>query len=154
MNTTEEVNKILEKEQDKMIKYLKWYENLPGNYASKIRLNRKYAAEIREQLINNPDAYPTKLVYILNVNPMDYNKKYPGAVMYENYKMKAYQILYLENNDNITGYDEDIGFSIGLELIMKEFVDNHPQWSELIKIQNKIISFNLLFLNIFLYITY
>lgn len=128
----EKVTQILEKEQDEMIKNLEWYLNLPGDYSGKIKFNRKYAQEIKEDIIKSPDAYPTKLVFILGINPNEYNKKYPEAVMYENYKMKAYGILYMNNVKQEGWYDEDMGFAIGLELIFKEFVDKHPEWSQLI----------------------
>lgn len=131
----ENVTQILEKEQDEMIKNLEWYLNLPGDYSGKIKFNRKYAQEIKEDIIKSPDAYPTKLVFVLGINPNDYNKKYPKAVMYENYKMKAYGILYMNNVNQEGWYDEDIGFAIGLELIFKEFVDKHPEWSQLISYQ-------------------
>ncbi|OED29836.1 hypothetical protein [Methanosphaera sp. WGK6] len=133
-NINQKINEILSKEKDKMIKNIEWYMNLPGQYSGKLKLNRKYAKTIKEELQNSPDAYPTKLAYILNINPSEYNKKYPGAVMYENYKMKAYGILYINMIENQGWYAEDIGFAIGLELIFKEFIDKHPEWSKLIKI--------------------
>lgn len=134
MSTTEEkVNEIFENEQEKMLNYLEWYEQQPGNFCGKIRINREYAESIREQLRECPDAYPTKLVYMLKINPLEYNTKYPDAVMYENYKMKAYGILYINTRKEVNWYDEDNGFAIGLELILKEFVDNHPEWSEIIR---------------------
>jgi len=48
-------------------------------------------------------------------------------------KMKAYHILYVNRLEEINWYWEDIGFSIGLELILKEFVDNHPEFEGIIK---------------------
>lgn len=133
MNTTEEINKILENEQDKMLKYLKWYEQQPGNFCGKIRINREYALEIKEELRKCPEAYPTKLVYMLEISPTEYNDNYPHAVMYENYKMKAYSILYINSRAEPNWYDEDNGFAIGLELILKEFIDKHKKWSKLIE---------------------
>ncbi len=123
---------ILENEEEKMTNYLKWYLDLPGEYSGKIKINRKYANSIKEELRESKLPYPTKLVYMLNMDPNEYNKNYPKAVMYENYKLKAYTILYLNQQENEGWYDEDIGFSIGIELLFKEFVDNNPQWKELI----------------------
>ena len=133
MKTTKKINKILEKEQEKMLKYLQWYEQQPGNFSGKIRINRQYAQKIREELQKSPQPYPTKLAYILEIDPTEYNQKYPQAVMYENYKMKAYSILYINTRKEKNWYDEDNGFAIGLELILKEFVDNHPEWTKLLK---------------------
>ncbi|WP_455645463.1 hypothetical protein [Methanosphaera sp.] len=128
------INEILSKEEKTMLENLKWYINLPGEFSGKIKFNRKYAKTIKEEIENSPDAYPTKLVYMLGINPAKYNEQYPGAVMYENYKMKAYGILYLNMVEEQGWYDEDIGFAIGLELILKEFIDQHPEWSKLMKI--------------------
>ncbi|MBR0473300.1 MAG: hypothetical protein IJI98_11475 [Methanosphaera sp.] len=133
MKTTKEINKILEKEQEKMLKYLQWYEQQPGNFSGKIRINRQYAQKIREELQKSPQPYPTKLDYILEIDPTEYNQNSPQAVMYENYKMKAYSILYINTRKEKNWYDEDNGFAIGLELILKEFVDNHPEWTKLLK---------------------
>lgn len=131
--TEQKVNEILNNESEKMINYLEWYESLPGKFSGKIKINRKYAQEIKDELENSTDAYPTRLAYMLKINPAEYNNKYPNAVMYENYKMKAYGILYINSRKENDWYDEDLGFAIGLELILKEFVDNNPQWSKLIK---------------------
>lgn len=134
MNQTDiKIKKILENEEEKMLKYLKWYEKQPGNFCGKIRINREYAQSIKEELRECPDAYPTKLAYMLEISPTEYNRKYPNAVMYENYKMKTYAILYINTRLEANWYDEDNGFAIGLELILKEFVDNHPEWFNLIR---------------------
>ena len=133
MNPDEEINKILKEEQEKMMEYLKWYEKLEGNFSGKIRINYEYAKSIKEELRKSPDAYPTKLAYMLNINPVEYNRNYPDAVMYENYKMKAYAILYINTRSEADWYDEDMGFAIGLELILKEFTDKHHEWSKLIR---------------------
>ncbi len=126
-------DEILKNEQEKMLRYLEWYDNLEGNFNGKIHLNREYILSIKEELRNSPDAYPTKFVYMLNIPPKEYNTKYPDAVMYENYKMKAYGMLYINSRSESGWYDEDIGFAIGLELITKEFVDKHPEWSNIIR---------------------
>lgn len=89
------ITKILEKEEEKMLNYLEWYEEQPWNFCGKIKINRKYALEIKEQIRKCPEAYPTKLAYILEISPKEYNTNYPHAVMYENYKMKTYSILYI-----------------------------------------------------------
>lgn len=134
-DTANKVNRILQQEHEKMRKYLKYYLKLPGVYAGKIRINKQYLQENIEEIRRLPDAYPTRLAYMTDSNPTEYNNKYPHAVEYENMKAKAYQVLYLEERTDKTGYDEDIGFNIGLELILKEYVDNHPQFKELIKIK-------------------
>ena len=116
-----------------MIRYLEYYDQLPGNFNGKIRINRQYLEKIREEIRECEDAYPTKLCYILNISTQEYNRKYPEAVSYENMKMKAYSILYVNRLEEINWYSEDIGFSIGLELILKEFTDNHPEFAGIIK---------------------
>ena len=116
-----------------MLSYLKYYNQLPGNFSGRIRINRQYLESVKEEIRECEDAYPTKLCYILNINPQEYNRKYPDAVAYENMKMKAYHILYVNRLEEINWYWEDIGFSIGLELILKEFVDNHPEFEGIIK---------------------
>ena len=133
MTIDKNIQNILQKEENKMLNYLEWYNKLPGDFSGKIRIDRHYAKSIKNELLNSTDAYPTKLVYMLDINPLEYNKKYPGAVMYETYKMKAYSILYMNQDKKKGWYDEDMGFAIGLELIFKEFVDKNIQWSKLIK---------------------
>ena len=129
----DEIQRILDEEEEKMLKYLAYYEKLEGNYSGKIRINREYLNEIKDELRESPDAYPTKFAYLLGINPTEYNNKYPRAAMYENMKMRAYSLLYINTRKESGWYDEDIGFSIGLELIIKEFADNHPEWKKLIK---------------------
>lgn len=132
-NIDKKIQEILDSEKNTMQEYLKWYLNLPGEFSGKIRINRKYAKSIKNEIRKSKDAYPTKLVYMLEISPNEYNQRYPKAVMYENYKMKAYSILYMDKNKENGWYDEDMGFAIGLELIFKEFVDKHQEWSNLIK---------------------
>lgn len=134
----EQVLNILENEKDKMNRYLEWYLSLSGNFNGKIRIDIKYAQSIKDELINLEEPYPTKLAYMLNINLKSYNNKYQNYIQYESLKMKAYSLLYLEKTEITSFYDEDIGFSIGLELIIKEFIDKHPQFNNLIKINKTI----------------
>ena len=133
MTIDKNIQNIRQKEENKMLNYLEWYNTLPGDFSGKIRIDRQYAKSIKNELLNSTDAYPTKLVDILFINPLDYNKKYPGAGLYQSYNMIEYRILYMNQDKKKGWYDEDMGFAIGLELIFKEFVDKNIQWSKLIK---------------------
>jgi len=52
-----------------MLSYLKYYNQLPGNFSGRIRINRQYLESVKEEIRECEDAYPTKLCYILNINP-------------------------------------------------------------------------------------
>lgn len=75
MTIDKNIQNILQKEENKMLNYLEWYNTLPGDFSGKIRIDRQYAKSIKNELLNSTDAYPTKLVYMLDINPLEYNKK-------------------------------------------------------------------------------
>lgn len=146
------IEEIVEKEHPKMKQYLQNYLKKYGDDPHYFTINKEYAKSIEDELLQCEDIIPPRVAtdnIMHSKFPIKENSEikkepyyiYEGRGAYMDQKEKDYAILYKKSLDSIDPYNAYFVWSRGLRLgsilIVLEFIDKHPEWSNLL-VLNKV----------------